>query len=108
MLINNAGIAIEKLAVDQTEADWDAVINANLKGAYFAATEMARRMIARKQEGNIVNVASVLGLGVMKFLSPYTDLQGRDHPGHQGDGAGTGRQRASASTRWRRAISTPR
>ena len=72
VLINNAGIAIEKLAVDQTEADWDAVINANLKGAYFAATEMARRMIARKQEGNIVNIASVLGSGVMKFLSPYT------------------------------------
>ena len=72
VLINNAGIAIEKLAVDQSEADWDAVIGANLKGAYFAATEMARRMIARKQEGNIVNIASVLGLGVMKFLSPYT------------------------------------
>ena len=72
VLINNAGIAIEKPAVEQTEADWDAVIGANLKGAYFTATEMARRMIARKQEGNIVNVASVLGFGVMKFLSPYT------------------------------------
>jgi len=71
VLINNAGIAIEKLAVDQTEADWDAVIGANLKGAYFAATEMARRMVARKQPGNIVNIASVLGTGVMKFLSPY-------------------------------------
>ncbi len=71
VLINNAGIAIEKLSTDQTEADWDAVINANLKGAYFLATEMARRMIARKQEGNIVNVASVLGTAVMKFLSPY-------------------------------------
>jgi NAD(P)-dependent dehydrogenase (short-subunit alcohol dehydrogenase family) len=72
VLINNAGIAIEKLAVDQSEADWDAVIGANLKGGYFAATEVARRMIARKQQGNIVNIASVLGIGVMKFLSPYT------------------------------------
>ena len=72
VLINNAGIAIEKLSVEQTEADWDAVIGANLKGAYFLATEIARRMIARKQEGNIVNIASVLGLSVMKFLSPYT------------------------------------
>jgi 3-oxoacyl-[acyl-carrier protein] reductase len=43
VLVNNAGIAIEKLAIEQTEADWDSVINANLKGAYFAATEMARR-----------------------------------------------------------------
>jgi NAD(P)-dependent dehydrogenase (short-subunit alcohol dehydrogenase family) len=72
VLINNAGIAVEKLAVEQTEADWDAVIGANLKGAYFTATEVARRMIARKQEGNIVNIASVLGVSVMKFLSPYT------------------------------------
>jgi 3-oxoacyl-[acyl-carrier protein] reductase len=71
VLINNAGIAVEKLAVEQTEADWDSVINANLKGAYFLATEVARRMIARQQGGNIVNVASVLGQSVMKFLSPY-------------------------------------
>ena len=72
VLVNNAGIAIEKVAVEQTEADWDAVIGANLKGAYFLATEVARRMIARKKGGNIVNIASVLGFGVMKFLSPYT------------------------------------
>ena len=71
VLINNAGIAIEKLAVEQTEADWDAVIGANLKGAYFLATEVARRMIARRQEGNIVNIVSVLGLGAIKSLSPY-------------------------------------
>ena len=71
VLINNAGIAIEKLATDQTEADWDAVIGANLKGAYFLATEAARRMIARKQGGNIVNIASVLGTGVLKAVSPY-------------------------------------
>jgi 3-oxoacyl-[acyl-carrier protein] reductase len=71
VLINNAGIAVEKMAVDQTEADWDAVIGANLKGAYFTATEIARRMIARQQGGNIVNIASVLGVGAAKFLSPY-------------------------------------
>src|SRR6187431_186851 len=70
VLVNNAGIAIEKLAVEQSEADWDAVINANLKGAYFTATELARRMVARKTGGNIVNIASVLGFGVSKFLSP--------------------------------------
>jgi NAD(P)-dependent dehydrogenase (short-subunit alcohol dehydrogenase family) len=71
VLINNAGIAVEKLAIEQTEGDWDAVIGANLKGAYFVATEIARRMIARKQEGNIVNIASVLGFGVVKFVSSY-------------------------------------
>jgi 3-oxoacyl-[acyl-carrier protein] reductase len=71
VLINNAGIAIEKLAVEQSEADWDAVIGANLKGAYFTAAEVARRMIARQQGGNIVNIASVLGFGVVKFVSSY-------------------------------------
>lgn len=71
VLINNAGIAIEKLAIDQTEADWDTVIGSNVKGAYFLATELARRMIARKQGGNIVNVASVLATGVLKVLSTY-------------------------------------
>jgi len=71
VLINNAGVATEKLAVDQTEADWDKVIGANLKGAYFLATEVARRMIARQQGGNIVNIASVLGQSVLKFVSPY-------------------------------------
>ena len=71
VLINNAGIAVEKLAVEQSEADWDAVIRANLKGAYFAATEVARRMIARKGGGNIINIASVLGFSVVKFIAPY-------------------------------------
>ncbi len=77
VLINNAGIAVEKLAVDQTEADWDAVIGANLKGAYFLATEIARRMIARQQEGNIVNIASVLGPGRDEIRLALYDLQGR-------------------------------
>ncbi|MFZ5736376.1 MAG: SDR family oxidoreductase [Pseudomonadota bacterium] len=71
VLINNAGVATEKLAVDTTEADWDKVIGANLKGAYFLATEVSRRMIAREQGGNIVNIASVLGQSVLKFVSPY-------------------------------------
>lgn len=71
VLVNNAGIAVEKLAVEQSEADWDAVIGANLKGAYFAATEVARRMIARKSGGNIINIASVLGFSVVKFIAPY-------------------------------------
>lgn len=71
VLVNNAGIAVEKLAVAQGEADWDAVLGANLKGAYFAATEAARRMIARASGGNIVNIASVLGTGVLKAVSPY-------------------------------------
>lgn len=71
VLVNNAGIAVEKLALAQTEADWDAVLGANLKGAWFAATEAARRMVARGGGGNVVNIASVLGTGVLKAVAPY-------------------------------------
>ena len=97
-------IAIEKLATEQTESDWDAVIGANLKGAYFLATEVARRMIARKQEGNIVNIASVLGTGVLKSVSPYAISKAASSRRPR-------RWRWSSppnirSTRWRPAIST--
>jgi 3-oxoacyl-[acyl-carrier protein] reductase len=76
VLINNAGVQREKAAVDLAEADWDAVIDTNLKGAFSCATEVARRMIARKQAGNIINIASVLGIGVMGHLSPYNASKG--------------------------------
>jgi 3-oxoacyl-[acyl-carrier protein] reductase len=71
VLINNAGIAAEKLALEHSAADWDAVLGVNLKGGYFAATEIARRMAQRGQGGNIINIASVLGFEVMKGLSSY-------------------------------------
>lgn len=76
VLINNAGVQRERAAVDLAEADWDAVIDTNLKGAFSCATEVARRMIARGQGGNIINIASVLGLGVMGHLSPYNASKG--------------------------------
>ena len=76
VLINNAGVQRESAAVDLAEADWDAVIDTNLKGAFSTATEVARRMIARKQAGNVINIASVLGIGVMGHLSPYNASKG--------------------------------
>ena len=76
VLVNNAGVTREGPAVNLTDADWDAVLDTNLKGAFMAATEAAKRMIARGQGGNIVNIASVLGLGVMGHLTPYTASKG--------------------------------
>ena len=76
VLVNNAGVTREGPAVNLTDADWDAVLDTNLKGAFMASTEMAKRMIARGQGGNIVNIASVLGLGVMGHLTPYTASKG--------------------------------
>ena len=101
VLINNAGIAIEKLSTEQTEADWDAVINANLKGAYFLATEMARRMIARKQARQYRQYRLRARPERDEIPVALHDLQGGYHPGHQGDGPGAcgqqhPRQRAGA------------
>jgi 3-oxoacyl-[acyl-carrier protein] reductase len=72
VLINNAGVVVEKAALDQTEADWDKVLDANLKGSFLAATEFARRCIARKGQGSVINISSVLGIGVMGHVSTYS------------------------------------
>jgi 3-oxoacyl-[acyl-carrier protein] reductase len=70
LLINNAGVAVSKAVLEQTEADWDKVVGTNLKGAFFTAQAVAKRMAARGG-GNIVNVASVLALDVVGHLAPY-------------------------------------
>lgn len=72
VLVNNAGVVVEKAAVDQTEADWDKVLDANLKGSFMVATEAARRMIARKAGGSVINISSVLGIGVIGHVSTYS------------------------------------
>lgn len=72
VLINNAGVVVEKAAVDQTGDDWDKVLNANLKGAFTVATEVGRRMMARQSGGSIINISSVLGIGVMGHVSTYS------------------------------------
>jgi 3-oxoacyl-[acyl-carrier protein] reductase len=75
VLINNAGVAVSKSVLEQTEADWDQVIGTNLKGAFFVAQTVAKRMVERGG-GNIVNIASVLALGVMGHLAPYAASKG--------------------------------
>lgn len=71
VLVNNAGVATGKSALDLTEEDWDWVLDTNLKGAWMAAQEAAKRMVAAETGGVIVNIASVLGLGVSKGVLPY-------------------------------------
>ncbi|MBI4191854.1 MAG: SDR family NAD(P)-dependent oxidoreductase [Betaproteobacteria bacterium] len=70
VLVNNAGIAITKPALEQTEADWDAVVDTNLKGMFLVATETARRMRSRRT-GRIVNIASAIGEVVIGNVMPY-------------------------------------
>jgi len=62
ILVNNAGITVHKPMLDQTEEDWDKVVDTNLKGAWLVAQETARHMVRLGHGGSIVNIASVLGL----------------------------------------------
>ena len=62
ILINNAGIAKVGRAVNIEEADWDSVVETNLKGVWLTAREAGRRMIAQGIGGSVVNIGSILGL----------------------------------------------
>ncbi|RLJ86583.1 SDR family NAD(P)-dependent oxidoreductase [Planococcus citreus] len=57
VLVNNAGVNIAKPAMDVTEADWDTVLDLNLKSAFFASQAAAKYMLAQKS-GRIINIAS--------------------------------------------------
>ena len=71
IVINNAGTTHAALALEQTEADWDRVVDTNLKGAFLVAQEAARRLIAAGTHGSIINIASVLGLRQAATVAPY-------------------------------------
>ena len=72
VLINNAGVAATRAALDLAEHDWDLVMNTNLKGAWMTAQAAARRMVKHGAGGSIVNIASILGFRVIGGLMPYT------------------------------------
>ena len=61
ILVNNAGINIPQNSVDVTEEAWDAVMNINLKGAFFLAQAVGKVMIARGRGGRIINISSQTG-----------------------------------------------
>ena len=70
-VVNNAGVTATKPALDQDERAWDSVIDTNLKGVWLVAQAAARRMVANKVKGSIVNIASILGLRVAGAVAPY-------------------------------------
>lgn len=72
IVINNAGQTITKPLLQQSESDWDSVIDPNLKGCFIVATEAARRMVDAGKAGSIVNIASILGERVGGGVAPYT------------------------------------
>ena len=71
LIVNNAGVAVSRPLLEQTEDDWDSVVDTNLKGAWLVAQEGARRLVAARQAGAIVNIASITGERVAGGVAPY-------------------------------------
>lgn len=71
ILVNNAGMNIEGRVVDMPETEYDRVMATNVKGAFLMAQQAAKRMIARKAGGRIVNIASIGAFTVLPGLAVY-------------------------------------
>jgi 3-oxoacyl-[acyl-carrier protein] reductase len=71
ILVNNAGVAHSGRAIDLAEEEWRRVLGTNLDAVFYCAQEAARRMLAARKKGSIVNVASVLGLSAAKGVVAY-------------------------------------
>jgi 3-oxoacyl-[acyl-carrier protein] reductase len=70
ILVNNAGLTRDNILLRLKDDDWDAVLNANLRGA-FASTRSAVRGMMKKRWGRIINIASVVGIIGNKGQSNY-------------------------------------
>jgi NAD(P)-dependent dehydrogenase (short-subunit alcohol dehydrogenase family) len=72
VLVNNAGISRLGTTHEMGKKDWDAVIDTNLNGVWHVSRFAINRWINADKPGNIINIASVLGLRVSGQLGPYT------------------------------------
>ena len=75
ILVNNAGMNIRKPALDVTWSDWNQILDTNLRGTFFVAQAVARRMIANGY-GRIVNIGSVTSVFGYAGLAPYGASRG--------------------------------
>jgi NAD(P)-dependent dehydrogenase (short-subunit alcohol dehydrogenase family) len=76
ILVNNAGVSTVARLTDVTAVDYDFMFNTNVKGAFFVAQEVAKRMIGRAKQqqnfrGRIVNIASVAAFKVLSQIGVY-------------------------------------
>jgi len=71
ILVNNAGVQRLRAALEVTVDDWDFVLETNLRGAFFMAQAVARRMV-RRGHGRIVNVASMAAFRAVPDRAPYS------------------------------------
>ncbi|HUK49374.1 MAG TPA: glucose 1-dehydrogenase [Terriglobales bacterium] len=75
ILVNNAGCNVRKPALEITWDDWNLVLDTNLRGSFFVAQAVARRMIPRKY-GRIINIGSVTSVAGYAGLAPYGASRG--------------------------------
>ena len=75
ILVNNAGCNVRKPSTDVTWDDWNLVLNTNLRGTFFVAQAVAKKMIAR-QYGRIINIGSVTSVFGYAGLAPYCASRG--------------------------------
>jgi NAD(P)-dependent dehydrogenase (short-subunit alcohol dehydrogenase family) len=79
ILVNNSGVSTTQRLQDVTEADYDFVMDTNLRGAFFVAQAVGKRMLARAKGaapgtyvgGRIINIASMAGLKVLPQIGVY-------------------------------------
>jgi len=75
VLVNNAGCNVRKPALDVSWEDWNLILDTNLRGSFFVAQAVARRMIPRRY-GRIVNIGSVTSVSGYAGLAPYGASRG--------------------------------
>ena len=75
ILVNNAGCNVRKLALDVTWEDWNLILDTNLRGSFFVAQEVARRMVPQGY-GRIINIGSVTSVAGYAGLGPYGASRG--------------------------------
>jgi glucose 1-dehydrogenase len=76
ILVNNAGIEIGANFWEVTEKDYDAVLNVNLKGAFFLTQAFVKRLLDAKKPGRIINISSVHEDMVFPHFSTYAASKG--------------------------------
>lgn len=70
ILVNNAGVLFTAQFIEHSEEDWDQVMDTNLKGIYLCSQTVGRKMI-EQQRGNIINLASMRGIGASQDRAAY-------------------------------------
>jgi len=75
ILVNNAGCNVRKPALDITWDDWNLVLDTNLRGTFFVAQAVVRKMIPRRY-GRIINIGSVTCVAGYAGLAPYGASRG--------------------------------